>query len=117
MTAQATTPIQHFIRDLQKRQQSLGEQMQAFELLQQEIARLQQRAPQDAQARQRLIRLSYAMQNEFVPLHQRLQHCAQNLYSQLEALEASLRNTGSPTTKQALAASKRASPLLGRAFF
>ena len=117
MTTQDSTPMQHLMRDLQQRQQGLGEQLQAFETLQQEIAQLQRRAPNDAQARRRLSRLSCAMQSEFAPLNQRLQHFAQSLHTQLESLEVSLCGAGNPATRPSGAVSKRKASLLGRAFF
>ncbi|MBJ7263176.1 MAG: DUF3958 family protein [Burkholderiaceae bacterium] len=117
MTTHDNTEIQKFMRDLNKRQQELGEQLQAFETLQQEIARLKQLAPNDIQARQRLNRLSGVMQRDFAPLYQRFQHCAQSLHSQLESLEVSLRNAERPVSEQATAVSRRKSPLVGRAFF
>lgn len=116
MTTPQPTPLQHLMRDLQQRQKGLGEQLQAFEALQQEIAQLQQRAPHDAQARQRLNRLARAMQNEFAPLNQRLMQCAESLQGKVQALEASLRGAGNMAPDQPAVTRKRGAKLFGRAF-
>ncbi|MEJ8673895.1 hypothetical protein [Chromobacterium amazonense] len=115
MSQTAIHPLQHLMQDLQKRQQGLGEQLQAFQLLQQEIAALKQRAPQDAQARQRLERLSRAMQGELAPLNQRLSQCVESLQGNFKSLEASLKQAGSGGTDKPTA-TRKAGPMLGRNF-
>ncbi|WP_175007383.1 hypothetical protein [Burkholderia lata] len=104
------------MQDLQQRQLELGEQLQAFEALQQEIAKLQQHAPHDAQIRQRLNRLSRAMRNELDPMNKRLQHCAESLMDKFLTLEVLLRSTGNDAAGQPAAAHNRSPKLLGRAF-
>ncbi|MBC8642977.1 hypothetical protein IAG25_40200 [Caballeronia sp. EK] len=97
------SPLAHLMQDMQKRQEELGARLKEFEGLRQEILQLQERAPHDAQARQRLDRLSQFIQGEFVPLNEKLQKHAEKLNGELQKLEASFRGTadqGSGSTQQ-----------------
>lgn len=113
MSQQSTHPLQHLMQDLQLRQHKLGEQMAAFQALQQEIADLKTKAPHDPEAQQRLERLSRAMQQELRPLREQLGECMGRLQTHFTSLEASLKqpDSGSPAGTTA-----KAAPSLGRRF-
>ncbi len=115
MNPSAASQLQHLMQDLQKRQQGLGEQLQAFEALQAEIVTLKQKAPNDTQSRLRLERLSRAMQGELAPLNQKLSQCMESLQGNFKSLEESLKPTGVGETKKS-ATPRKVSPLLGRRF-
>ncbi|ACY83718.1 hypothetical protein RYR28_002908 [Edwardsiella piscicida] len=94
MSQHAIHPLLQLMQDLQRRQRKLGEQIDAFHTLQQEIATLHERAPHDPQARQRLERFSHAMREEIAPLRQRLDDNISRLQTHFSALGATLRQGG-----------------------
>ncbi|MEO2216000.1 hypothetical protein ABGV49_02830 [Chromobacterium vaccinii] len=115
MNQPSTHPLQSLMQDLQNRQQGLGEQLRTFQALQEEIAALQRRAPQDAQARQRLDRLGRAMQGELAPLNQKLSQCVESLQGNFKSLEESLKRAGEGASGKP-AAPRKTGPQLGRTF-
>lgn len=115
MSQASPHPLQLLMQDLQKRQLSLGEQLQAFQVLQQEISSLKERAGQDAQARQRLERLSRAMQGELAPLNLRLSQCVESLQGNFKSLEESLKHAGNGEADKPATPRKTGSSL-GRTF-
>ncbi|AKM48563.1 Secretion protein [Edwardsiella anguillarum] len=91
MSQHAIHPLLQLMQDLQRRQRKLGEQIDSFHALQQEIAALHERAPRDPQARQRLERFSHAMREEIAPLRQQLDSSISRLQTHFSALGATLR--------------------------
>lgn len=115
MNSSSASQLEHLMQDLQKRQQGLGKQLQAFEALQEEIVTLRKKAPNDTQSRLRLERLSRAMQGELAPLNQKLSQCMESLQGNFKSLEESLKPTGVGEAKKSTAP-RKVSPLLGRRF-
>ncbi|MBT2869659.1 hypothetical protein JQK19_20730 [Chromobacterium violaceum] len=111
MTTPSTTQLAQLMQDLQQRQRGLGEQLQTFEALQQEIAQLQRLAPRAPKARQRLDKLERAMRGDLAPVKQRLDLCVDKLQGSFRELEASLKQTGSADT-----APRRTRPMAARQF-
>lgn len=114
MSQQSAHPLPHLMQDLQLRQHKLGEQITAFQALQQEIADLKAKAPHDLQAQQRLERLSRAMQQEMRPLRELLGEYMGRLQDHFTSLEASLKYPGSGSP--AASTTAKAAPSLGRRF-
>lgn len=85
MSQQHHHPLQHLMQDLQLRQHKLGEQIVAFQALQNEIIELQENAKQNPQAQKRLERLYHAMENELRPLRERFNECANRLKNSINA--------------------------------
>lgn len=104
------------IQDMQKRQKDIAEQMKDFNALQEEIAELKRRAPNDASARSRLEKLAHALKGELAPLNARVLQCANRIEKNMETLKTSLKATDQRSDEES-APKMKAGGALTKSFF
>lgn len=115
MTTSSLDLLKNLMRDMQRRQQQLGVQLNVFNALQEEIAELQRRATSDLSARKRLLQLERAIGHDIEPLGQRIHACVDQLQRNFKSLEASLQSIGKAGAQKP-AEIKTSFPLLEKNF-
>ncbi|EPB9886251.1 chromosome partitioning protein ParA [Yersinia enterocolitica] len=85
-------PIQHMLGDLQSRYGKLKSDLDKLKEFQQHIAMLQQRADNDSQAREVLLRLDAAFPHGFKQEKAKMMMCISQMKTQFKQLETQFKN-------------------------
>lgn len=88
-------PIQYMLGDLQSRYGKLKADMDKLKEFQQHIELLQQRADNDSQARETLLRLDAAFPNGFKQEKSKMMMCISQMKIQFKQLETQIKNINS----------------------
>ncbi|MBW5826815.1 chromosome partitioning protein ParA [Yersinia kristensenii] len=95
-----SNPIQYMLGDLQGRYSKLKSDLDKLKDFQQHITLLQQRADNDSQARETLLRLDAAFPNGFKQEKAKMMNCVSQMSIQFKQLETQLKNLNSTENTQ-----------------
>ncbi|MDA5521499.1 chromosome partitioning protein ParA [Yersinia kristensenii] len=90
-----SNPIQYMLGDLQGKYSKLKSDLDKLKDFQQYITLLQQRADNDSQAREKLLRLDAAFPNGFKQEKAKMMDCVSQMSIQFKQLETQLKNLNS----------------------